>query len=79
MRVPVLLPLALAAWLVVTPAHAPPSRTHSWVTKLSLSLSGRDRAYTRLDLQRTQQPILQPILQPTQQRSQRHPTQQASR
>lgn len=55
-RVPVLLPLALAVWLGVTPAHAPPSRTHDWVTKLALALSGRAEAFTRLDLQRTQRP-----------------------
>ena len=53
-RVPALLPLALAIWLGVTPAHAPPSRTHSFVTRLSLALSGRDQAYTRHDLHRAQ-------------------------
>ena len=53
-RVPVLLPLALAIWLGVTPAHAPPSHTHSFVTRLSLALSGRDHAYTRRDLHRAQ-------------------------
>ena len=74
-RVPMLLPLALAAWLAVTPAHAPPSQTHGWVTNLSLSLSGRDRAYTRLDLRRT----LQPTQQRTQQRTQRHEVRHALR
>ena len=78
-RVPVLLPLALAAWLAVTPAHAPPSQTHGWVTQLSLSLSGRDRAFTRLDLQRTQQSTQQRAQQRTQQRTQRHVAQHVSR
>lgn len=74
-RVPVLLPLALAAWLAVTPAHAPPSQTHGWVIQLSLSLSGRDRAFTRRDLQRNQQFTQQS----TQQRTQRHEAQHVSR
>ena len=78
-RVPVLLPLALAAWLAVTPAHAPESQTHSWVTNLSLALSGRDRAYTRLDLQRSQQPTQQPTQQRSQQRTQTREARHASR
>ncbi len=49
-RVPAVLPLALAGWLLLTPANAPPSRTHSWVTGLSLALSGRAEPYTRFDL-----------------------------
>jgi membrane-associated phospholipid phosphatase len=51
-RAPLLLPLALAAWLTVTPAHAPPSNTHGLVTRLALVLSGRDHPYTRGDLRR---------------------------
>ena len=78
-RVPVLLPLALAAWLAVTPAHAPESQTHGWVTNLSLALSGRDRAYTRLDLQRRQQPTQQPTQQRSQQRTQTREARHASR
>lgn len=37
----------LVGWMVITPASAPPSRTHDWVTALSLALSGRDKPYTR--------------------------------
>ena len=39
--------VGLAVWMVVTPASAPRSRTHDWVTQLSLALSGRDQPYTR--------------------------------
>ena len=46
------LALLLAAWLLTTPAGAPPSRTHGWVTQLALALSGRDTPYTRADLHR---------------------------
>jgi membrane-associated phospholipid phosphatase len=56
LRVPVLLPVALAAWLALTPAHAPPSRTHTWVTRLSLAMSGRTEPYTRSDLRRAARP-----------------------
>jgi len=38
----------LLAWMVLTPAGAPPSRTHDWVTHLSVTLSGREQPYTRL-------------------------------
>jgi membrane-associated phospholipid phosphatase len=37
----------LLVWLVLTPAGAPPSRTHDWVTRLSITLSGREQPYTR--------------------------------
>jgi membrane-associated phospholipid phosphatase len=43
---------ALAAWLLVLPFNAPASRSHDWVTQLSLQVSGRDRPYTRWDMQR---------------------------
>jgi len=43
--------LALAV-LLSMPWVAPPSRTHDWVTRLSLALSGRSRPYTRADLHR---------------------------
>ena len=46
------LPLALAAWLGVTPAHAPPSTTHGLVTQLALQVSGRSAPYTRDELHR---------------------------
>ena len=44
------LPVGLGVWLVLTPAGAPPSRTHDWVTRLSLALSGRDTPYTRTEM-----------------------------
>ena len=51
-RAPWLLPIGLAMWLSVTPAHAPPSQTHSMVTRLALALSGRSEPYTRRDMRR---------------------------
>lgn len=44
------MPMVLALWLALTPAHAPPSRTHGWVTQLSLALSGRTVPYTRAEM-----------------------------
>ncbi|MDY0744762.1 phosphatase PAP2 family protein [Paucibacter sp. R3-3] len=49
---PLWLPTALAAALLALPASAPAPRTHEWVTRLSLELSGRDRPYVRNDLHR---------------------------
>jgi membrane-associated phospholipid phosphatase len=46
-RAPRLLVTGLLVWMVATPAGAPPSRTHGWVTALALSLSGRPQPYTR--------------------------------
>jgi membrane-associated phospholipid phosphatase len=46
------LPFVLAAWLIVTPAHAPPSTTHGLVTQLALQVSGRSTPYSRADLHR---------------------------
>ena len=46
------LALALAAWLLATPAGAPPSRTHGLVTRLALALSGHHTPYMRADLHR---------------------------
>lgn len=37
----------LAAWMLLTPAGAPPSPTHSMVMRLSVALSGRDEPYQR--------------------------------
>jgi membrane-associated phospholipid phosphatase len=58
--VPAALLVALVAWMLAAPAKAPPSRTHGWVTVLSLKVSGRSAPYTRemmlahwLDRQRT--------------------------
>lgn len=44
------MPVGLALWLSLSPAGAPPSRTHDWVTGLSLALSGRDTPYTRTEM-----------------------------
>ena len=49
-RVPLWLPLALAAWLTLLPWSGPPSRTHQLVVALSLKLSGRTQPYTRHEL-----------------------------
>jgi membrane-associated phospholipid phosphatase len=44
------MPVGLAVWLSLTPAGAPASRTHDWVTRLSLALSGREAPYTRTEM-----------------------------
>jgi membrane-associated phospholipid phosphatase len=49
-RVPLLLPIALACWLTVLPWRGPPSHTHGLVVALSLKLSGRTQPYTRHEL-----------------------------
>lgn len=49
---PAWLAVALVAWLLLLPAGAPPSRTHDWVTQLSLRVSGHSVPYTRHDLRR---------------------------
>jgi membrane-associated phospholipid phosphatase len=49
---PRMLVAGVALWLVVTPASAPPSHTHDWVTQLSLALSGHERPYTRSQMWR---------------------------
>jgi len=38
---------AMLVWLVALPFNAPVSRTHDWVTRLSLQMSGREQPYTR--------------------------------
>jgi membrane-associated phospholipid phosphatase len=48
----VLMPAAMAVWLLIMPAHAPAARTHTMVTRLALSLSGHQRPYTRADMLR---------------------------
>lgn len=45
-------PAAVALWLALTPVHAPASRTHDWVTALSLKVSGRPVPYTRREMLR---------------------------
>ena len=44
---PAVLLAGLALWMLAAPAGAPPSRTHGWVTALSLKVSGRPQPYTR--------------------------------
>lgn len=43
---------ALLAWMLAMPVGAPPSRTHDWVTAISLELSGRAVPYTRHKMHR---------------------------
>jgi membrane-associated phospholipid phosphatase len=50
--VPVWVPLGVATWLMLTPAHAPASTTHDMVTRLALKLSGRITPHTRAELHR---------------------------
>lgn len=45
-------PAGLALWLAWSPVHAPPSRTHDWVTALALEVSGRPTPYTRREMLR---------------------------
>ena len=51
-RVPLWMPLGIAAWLAITPVHAPASTTHDMVTRLALKLSGRAMPHTREELHR---------------------------
>lgn len=45
-----LIALLLVPWLWITPQHAPASRTHDMVTRLSLRVSGHKVPFTRVDL-----------------------------
>jgi len=54
-RPPIWLPAALALWLVMLPAAAPPSNTHGLVTALALEISGRPFPYTRYEMLRRYQ------------------------
>lgn len=45
-------PILVLAWFLVSPVHTPQLPTHSWVTRLSLVLSGQHAPYTRTDLLR---------------------------
>lgn len=56
-----LIPFLVAAWLAIMPIQAPASQTHSWVTRMSLMLSGRAEPYTRADLQRGLQSQARPV------------------
>jgi hypothetical protein len=49
-RIPLWLPVILAAWLTVLPWRAPPSRTHQVVIAVSLWLSDRTQPFTRHEL-----------------------------
>ncbi|WP_077038062.1 phosphatase PAP2 family protein [Pelomonas sp. KK5] len=49
---PLWLPTALAGALLAMPVSAPAPRTHEWVTRLSLELSGHERPFMRSDLHR---------------------------
>jgi len=53
-RLPLWLPTALVAALLILPVSAPHSRSHDWVTALSLQLSGRTQPFQRLDLHKRQ-------------------------
>jgi membrane-associated phospholipid phosphatase len=44
--------VGVAAWLATSPAYASPSKTHSMVTRLALTLSQRSKPYERADLHR---------------------------
>ncbi|GCL64264.1 phosphatase PAP2 family protein [Pseudaquabacterium pictum] len=54
------MPLALLAWALLGVVGAPASRTHDWVTRLSLALSGRPQAYQRWEMHRDHQQRLSP-------------------
>ncbi|RQO59779.1 phosphoesterase [Paucibacter sp. KBW04] len=49
---PTWLPTAVLASLMLLPFHAPPSKSHDWVTRLSLQLSGRSLPFHRWDAHR---------------------------
>ena len=55
---PLWLPVGVLSLLLLLPLNAPTSRSHDWVTQLSLQLSGRVLAFQRHDLHR--QPTSQP-------------------
>lgn len=56
--VPLWLPAALAACLLVLPLSAPRSRTHDWVTELSVQLAGRGQAFERSEMHRKRTKLL---------------------
>jgi membrane-associated phospholipid phosphatase len=45
-----LAPVLVAVWLLIMPIHAPQTQSHSLVTRLSLTLSGKLAPHTRHDL-----------------------------
>jgi len=52
LRVPLWVAPTLLVWALATMLLAPPSRTHDWVTALSVRLSGRHQPYTRWEMLR---------------------------
>lgn len=44
---PKLLLVGIGVWLALATTNAPPSRTHDWVTAISIRLAGRDQPYQR--------------------------------
>jgi membrane-associated phospholipid phosphatase len=42
--------LLIVAWMVLTPVHTPQSRSHYFVTRLSLMLAGHEAPHTRAEL-----------------------------
>jgi membrane-associated phospholipid phosphatase len=44
------LPTVVGVWLVLTPVHAPPMQTHSYVIRLSMALAGIQVPHTRAEL-----------------------------
>ena len=49
-RVHAAVPVLLVVWFLSMPFKLPGSQTHSWVTRLALSLSGHDAPFTRSQL-----------------------------
>jgi membrane-associated phospholipid phosphatase len=49
-RVHPVVPVLLVVWFLSMPFKLPGSQTHSWVTRLALSLSGHDAPFTRNQL-----------------------------
>lgn len=69
---PLWLPVGVLCMLLLLPLNAPTSRSHDWVTQLSLQLSGRVLAFQRRDLHRppSSQQQQQPAAAPQQQQQQ---------
>ena len=49
-RVPLWMPVFLGAWVIALSFGAPPSRTHDWVTSISMQMSGRALPYRRWEM-----------------------------
>lgn len=46
------IPLLVLSWFLISPVHAPQLQTHTWVTRVSLALSGKPKPYTRTEMLR---------------------------